>query len=307
MKRALKVASALAALAVAVLLLHEPLRRLAARGELYLRGGVRYVFDVEVDRSLEAHARIDGTARILASRFSRFTGRPAFSRIDADQLLIDVPLSSASALTPQSIAALSVQALLKLQAVDDNSRLADSTSVLPAGVELDWDRYSRRDGGVIAAPFFQSASREALVEFARRRVPGGRDLAFARTPKGFRTFLLYQPEVTGDDIADARVAFDRGRPYVSVNFKPAGTERFRKLTAANVDKRIAISLDGIVASAPVVINEISGGNCSIHLGQARPVLEALQEAKDLSLTLKAGALPLPVRLAATRPILPRAH
>jgi len=77
------------------------------------------------------------------------------------------------------------------------------------------------------------------------------------------------------------------------------------MTAANVKKRMAIVLDGNVDSAPLIQTAIPGGICSIHLGGLKPVNEVLQEAKDLVLTLRGGALPVPLRLVSEERIEPR--
>src|SRR5438045_9409442 len=76
------------------------------------------------------------------------------------------------------------------------------------------------------------------------------------------------------------------------------------MTAANVKKRMAIVLDGNVDSAPLIQTAIPGGICSIHLGGLKPVNEVLQEAKDLVLTLRGGALPVPLRLVSEERIEP---
>ena len=60
---------------------------------------------------------------------------------------------------------------------------------------------------------------------------------------------------------------------------------------------MAIVLDDTVNSAPVIQTEISGGICSITLGGLRPINEVMDEAKDLALVLKSGALPAPVEIA----------
>src|SRR5438093_726085 len=113
--------------------------------------------------------------------------------------------------------------------------------------------------------------------------------------------------MTGEYITDARVAFDNSpgegtRPYVQVSFNRTGADLFEKLTTANVKKRMAIVLDDTVDSAPIIQTEIPGGICSIHLGGLKPINEVLEEAKDLALVLKSGALPAPVRILEERSV-----
>lgn len=96
--------------------------------------------------------------------------------------------------------------------------------------------------------------------------------------------------LTGDFLSDARVAFDSqyNEPYVSITFDAPGARLFERITAANVGKRLAIVLDGNIHSAPRINEAIGGGRASITGGFA------YEEATDLAIVLRAGALPAPV-------------
>ncbi|MCB9667006.1 MAG: protein translocase subunit SecD, partial [Myxococcales bacterium] len=81
--------------------------------------------------------------------------------------------------------------------------------------------------------------------------------------------------------------------YVSITFqKPRGANLFEELTGRNVKRRMAIVLDDRVESAPVIQTKIAGGHAQITLGVG-PNIQA--EAKNLTIVLKAGALPVPIR------------
>ncbi len=113
----------------------------------------------------------------------------------------------------------------------------------------------------------------------------------------WRTYLLHRrTEVTGDAIEDAAVAFDQqdGSPYVSLTFNSAGARAFDTLTGDNVMRRMAIVLDNRVESAPVINQRIGGGRAQITLGGFRPVPELLEDANQLVVVLRAGALPAPI-------------
>jgi preprotein translocase subunit SecD len=117
---------------------------------------------------------------------------------------------------------------------------------------------------------------------------------------GWRTFyLLSRAEVTGDYITDASVAQDTqsgtglGSFYVAVTFSPAGADRFEEVTGANVQRRFAIILDDEIDSAPVIRTKIGGGRASITLGSGDPE-QQLQQARQLELVLRSGALPAPI-------------
>lgn len=100
-----------------------------------------------------------------------------------------------------------------------------------------------------------------------------------------------QPPLTGEVITDARPDFDQsGSPSVSMQMNATGAKIWKRLTAENLNRRIAIVLDGFVYSAPNVITEIPNGSSQITGNFT------LDEAKDLANILKAGKLPAPTRI-----------
>ena len=96
----------------------------------------------------------------------------------------------------------------------------------------------------------------------------------------------------GDVITDAKDQFDQitGQPEVSVSMNTDGARRWAALTKANIDKAIAIVLDGVVYSAPRVNGEITGGQSSISGSFT------IEDTKDLANTLKSGRMPAPARI-----------
>lgn len=99
--------------------------------------------------------------------------------------------------------------------------------------------------------------------------------------------------LTGEELQEAFVRMDQeqNRPYVALEFKANGAKIFEEITGANIGKRLAIVLDGNVYSAPVVQGRIAGGSAQITLG-AGDYNTVMQEARDLALVLRAGALPV---------------
>ncbi|MBI1910993.1 MAG: protein translocase subunit SecD [Deltaproteobacteria bacterium] len=98
--------------------------------------------------------------------------------------------------------------------------------------------------------------------------------------------------LTGDSLADARVAVDSqyNEPYVALTFDSNGARIFERVTSQNVGKRLAIVLDGNVHSAPQIREAIAGGRAQITGGFS------YEEATDLAIILRAGALPAPVNI-----------
>jgi preprotein translocase subunit SecD len=106
--------------------------------------------------------------------------------------------------------------------------------------------------------------------------------------------------MTGDVLEDARVSLDSQfhEPYVALEFDSIGAKLFEQITSQNVKKRLAIILDNNVYSAPVIQEKIAGGRAQIT-GRF-----TADEAKDLAIVLKAGALPAPVKILEQRTVGP---
>jgi preprotein translocase subunit SecD len=109
---------------------------------------------------------------------------------------------------------------------------------------------------------------------------------------GERVFYLVKREaaITGRDLKNARAAVDQETAGTAVHFtlNPQGAERFRRVTGSNVDRQLAIILDDVVYSAPVIRAQISDEGQITGIGSAK-------EADELSKVLRAGALPANVR------------
>lgn len=104
--------------------------------------------------------------------------------------------------------------------------------------------------------------------------------------------VFERTDLTGKDLKRAVVEFDQvtNAPEVSLEFNGEGTDLFAKLTKENLGKRIAIYLDNVPISAPVVNSEITNGRAVISGGFTLP------EARQLAQRLNAGALPVPIEL-----------
>ncbi len=114
-------------------------------------------------------------------------------------------------------------------------------------------------------------------------------------------FLLKKSALlTGASLTDARVQLDSqyGEPYVSIEFDKKGARMFERVTGENVNKRLAIVLDNKVYSAPTIQERIAGGKARIT-GRF-----SMEEARDLAIILRAGALPAPVTILEERTVGP---
>lgn len=147
----------------------------------------------------------------------------------------------------------------------------------------------------------------SLDEALRGNIPEGDIVAYGlRTDKstGQRNSTPYllkdKALMTGASLETAKVQIsDRyGEPNVSLKFNSQGAADFDRITGENVRKRLAIVLDGVVHSAPVIQERISGGQAQITGNFT------MDEARDLAIVLRAGALPAPVNILEERTVGP---
>src|SRR5690606_29395074 len=107
-------------------------------------------------------------------------------------------------------------------------------------------------------------------------------------------------ELTGEVLTDARPSFDQftNEAKVSLSMNSQGAQRWSQLTGANVGKHVAIVLDDVVYSYPVIRERIPGGRTEISGNMSR------QEVDDIVTILKSGALPAPVDIVEERTVGP---
>ncbi len=113
---------------------------------------------------------------------------------------------------------------------------------------------------------------------------------------GVPYLLKKKVDVSGEMLRNVQVSVQNNEPYVSLSFDPTGTKAFADLTANNIGKRLAILLDGTVNKAPVIKGAIPGGEAQITLGYG-DYQTILQEAEDLVVILREGALPAKLKEA----------
>ncbi|HTY54656.1 MAG TPA: protein translocase subunit SecD, partial [Candidatus Binataceae bacterium] len=141
-----------------------------------------------------------------------------------------------------------------------------------------------------------------IEEALRDGPPPGDEILYGSAERGGRQPYLVQSQVLmqGDVVTDARVrpgARLEG-PYVSVDLDNRGARIFDAVTSENVGHRLAIVLDNTVYSAPVIKERIPGGKVQIT-GRF-----SMDEAHDLAIVLRSGALPAPVEIAEERTVGP---
>jgi len=147
----------------------------------------------------------------------------------------------------------------------------------------------------------------SVDEALKGNVPEGDVIAYGwnvNSESGRRTEVPYllknKTLMTGNALENAQVKIsDRfGEPHVALQFNSRGADDFERITGENVKKRLAIVLDGVVHSAPVIQEKISGGQAQITGSFT------MEEARDLAIVLRAGALPAPVKILEERTVGP---
>ncbi len=167
--------------------------------------------------------------------------------------------------------------------------------------------------GRSAEAYVKASNKDKLMRILSRPdvqsvIPNNGEFLFGAKPATFQDgegiYLLYfvnrNPELTGGVITNAQAQIDQNTSaaIVTMEMNADGATEWSRITGANIDKRCAIILDGVVFSAPVIRGKIPGGRSQIE------GMENLDEAKLLEIVLKAGALPAPVDIIEERSVGP---
>ncbi|MFH1678872.1 MAG: protein translocase subunit SecD [Candidatus Omnitrophota bacterium] len=229
---------------------------------LDLKGGMHLLLRVDTSKLTEEAktGAIERAVEILRNRIDEFGVRePVIQKQGEDEIVVQLPGITER---ERALELIGKTAFLEFKLVDDDKDKLSSAlkGEAPQGYEL---KYSQEDN-------------EPML-------------------------LEKESVLTGDALRNAFVRFDQsqfGQPIVALEFNPAGTGKFARLTADNVGRRLAIVLDGKLQSAPRISEGIPSGEAVIT---GRYTLE---KAQDLALVLKIGALPAPMYVEEERTIGP---
>ena len=226
-------------------------------------GEIKRVKDSTISQALE-------TIRNRVDQFG--VAEPMIQRQGLKQIVVQLP----GIKEPKRAKALIQEtAMLEFKLLDESNQLAlELPRRVPKGKERD------------------------IVKLFQDRLPEEDEILFERVVerdggREYRVPYLVKKRVmlAGNVLSDARVAIGEfNDPYVSVTFDAKGAQEFERITAENVKKRMAIVLDNTVYSAPVIQERISGGRAQITGAFT------MEEANDLAIALRAGALPAPLKI-----------
>jgi len=256
---------------------------------------------------------VDQTIKTITNRIDKMhVTEPSISKRGQDQVQVQLP---GFANPEEAKALIGRTAQLEFQMCDDESDFLSKLTDLPEWAKLQTSGFQRRDGGY---------AQDAYVEFPDDKLKDMRAYFVGKLPSGlvikyghenrrdgepkWRTYTLKADvALTGDDLVNAQVSMgspEQPQPYVGIEFSPTGRQLFGDLTTKNVGKRMAIVLEDVVDSAPVINEPITGGNASITMGGNRTREESVKDANQLALVLKSGALPAPITFREERSVGP---
>ncbi len=197
------------------------------------------------------------------------------------------------------------QIVLQLAGVKDPERAME---IVGRTAQLEFRMVATSPGAELAARFEAALhtgrlkpdfSHQDLNRVLKDAIAQGNELYIEkrvdRQSGGVRVFpVLLEKAVlmTGEALKTARTEIGGkfGEPYVSLTFNARGARLFEEITRKGVGRQLAIVLDDIVQSAPVIQERISGGQAQIT------GCFTAEEAQDLAIVLRAGALPAPVEV-----------
>jgi len=204
-------------------------------------------------------------------------------------------------------------AVQQLLGADTARKGADTAAAVPGGVLESLIQPAAAIAGsqvpgeyVVPETAFPRVDSLINLPDVQRLLPRGVTLRWAAAPTsiGVQSYrYLYALDdksiVTGSSLVDARAQLDplTNGPIVTFELDRAGGRKFGEETGRHVGDYMAIILDGRVQGRPPVIQSRIGRNGQITLGE-----KGLQEAQDLALTLKAGALPIPLKIVEERQV-----
>ncbi|MBT6433615.1 MAG: protein translocase subunit SecD [Deltaproteobacteria bacterium] len=264
--------------------------------------------DEEVRRSA-----VEQTIKSLRNRADQFgVTEPTIARRGASNILIQLPGVKDPKRALDMIGRTAQLEFKIVEAEASSIFVGIDPAELPEGVVARQNTFSGPGGKSVVDNYFELPllQKEAVRKLLESKIDNEKMIAFGETSsnqEGFlRTYLLTaKAGITGDYLVDARVNQNPDLPsdyHVSMTFDQKGARIFENLTEANKKRNMAIVLDDVVSSAPQIQDRIAGGSAMITLGSSGDTRKKFQEATDLSLVLKAGALPAPVEIREKRQV-----
>lgn len=255
-------------------------------------------------------------ARTALEAITGFSGGNLLSSFVQSQGALEIAITPSGAVIVQpNEEALRAQNLLALtQSIEVIRRRVDELGTTEPTIQrqgldrilvqvpgLDDPQRLKRLIGQTAKLYFKLVSRRGDANQARLQgAPAGTEVLLMADNPNQPILLDRRAILTGDNLIDANPAFEQftNRPIVIFQLDTAGARKFGDITTKNVGRPFAIILDNKVISAPVINEPILGGRAQISGNFTA------KEANDLSILLRAGALPAPLHILEERTVGP---
>lgn len=268
---------------------------------LDLQGGMQILLRVELEK-VPAEARQDATERaveIIRNRIDEFGVRePVITKQAKDLIVVQLPGITDRQRAKEIVGK---TAHLEFKLVSEDPELLKQAEAASAPVPAPPPpAEAKQETGTQPPPAETKAEPPKGAVQMPPQMPEGYELKTLSDRGRMETLLVQKdPVVTGDKLVNASVGFDQyGQPIVQLQFDSEGAKIFDRVTFQNIGKRLAIVLDGKVHSAPVIRDRIPNGEAQISGNFSA------QDASDLALVLRAGALPAPVVIEEERTVGP---
>jgi protein-export membrane protein SecD len=302
------------------------LRKQAIHLGLDLQGGMHLVLEVDRSRMSRAEAAdaVDRAMEIIRSRIDQFgVAEPLVQRQGEDRIVVQLPglterqraldLIGKTALLEFKLVRTAEEAKTLFDRLDSYIAaraaevVADSalrrTPLSGHFFSLDASAFVRTEDVAVVRRLLATPGLDSILPSDTQLLWGEADAAYQGVGGQALYVLKRDPEMTGGKIAtaDAQIGLkstDPGAWGVSMKLTPSGRSDFARITGNNVGRQLAIVLDGVVQSAPVINERIPSGDASITGNFS------IESARDLAIVLRAGALPAPVRIVEERSVGP---
>ena len=260
---------------------------------LDLKGGAHIVLQAkDTPETPLTDDSIDRLLAVLRNRVDQYgVAEPIIQKSGADRIIVDLPGIQDPAAALELIGK---TAQMDFREVIDSTGMATPPAPVRSNYDSDIQFVNAQERWKEAVAQISNASADL-----RAKIPANPGSIVAPGEDAGMFYLLGPVLLSGKDLVNAAVQPDSlGRMGVSLEFNSEGATLFENATARLVGKQLAIILDNVVISAPVVQDRIAGGRAQIT-GRF-----TTDEAARLAIMLKAGALPVAVEIAENRSVGP---
>lgn len=285
---------------------------------LDLRGGMDIIMEVDKSKLTEEEAKgaVDRAIQVIRNRIDQFgVSEPKVEKLGSDRIAVKLPGVVDS---ERAKSLIGKTAQLEFRIVAENEVFNNLVGEIDKKLEqMETDQYMRLAGMIdfngfdylVYSENWDIAKEIFAMDEIKPLIPAGYTILWGkeRENEGIMQKAIYLIEknavLKGDAILDARAGQGTNDNPLGIKVDLIMTRnaknKWASITGSNIGKRIAMVLDDVVVSAPRVNERIPSGSSMITMGNS-----TIEDAKDLAIILKAGALPAPVKIVEERTIGP---